>query len=211
MEVEVDLLKGSIRYRTDLEELVRICQILRKYLRKKHRRELKNLLEEVDKVYEIITKATNEFINIPYDDPDFTKSFASKRKVFEDQYKMDKESVGYRCDNVKQILSDLTKPNRSGSFIQRMQGKSEKDYLKSLAELKDHVDKWYAVDKWVYNDLQHLQHTLLKGLDEINETLTKKGSNEAHKEIQEFILKTRSEFDEFKKLNAKLKDLTSKL
>ena len=53
---------GVVEFEADLKELLMIVEILKNRLRRKHRRLLKELLEEVDKIYTIIVKAVNDFL-----------------------------------------------------------------------------------------------------------------------------------------------------
>lgn len=97
MKVKIEI----VDFEADLDELLKICEILKKQLRKEHRKELKELLDEINEIYEIIVNALNAFEEIPYKDPEFTKKFANRRAAFSKQYMMDKETVGYRCSEVK--------------------------------------------------------------------------------------------------------------
>ena len=85
-------------------------------MKKEHKKALKELLNEINKIYDTIALAVNALVRIPFKDPNFNKSFADMRANFQEQYKMDKDSVGFRCDDVKEKLDELTKPNRLQSF-----------------------------------------------------------------------------------------------
>ena len=132
--------------------------------------------------------------------------------ICDKQYKLDKKSVGYRCSVVEKKLKELTKPSLTGRIMSKItKGQSKKEYLKSLRELRSHVNQWYVSDRDVYYTLEELQINLLKGLTEINNILRKNGPKKADKELQKFLTKTQPEFDKFKDLNARLIQLSSQL
>jgi hypothetical protein len=210
MKVKVDV----VEFEADLNELLTIAEILKKRLRRKHRRALKELLEEIEKIYTVIVDAVNDFLKIHYGDPQFAKSFAEKRAAFDKQNKMDSKSVGFSCDKVKKKLDTLTGPSLMKRFVSKITGKEirEEEYLdESRLRLKNHIDSWYVHDKQVYQKLQQLQSRLLAGLDEINDILRTKGPEEADKDLQSFIKESQKEFDRIKELKEKLHYLSEEL
>jgi hypothetical protein len=80
---------GYVEFEGKLDELLKIVEILKDQLRKEYRKELKDLLMEIDKLYLGIVKATNAFYKIPVAEPKFNKSFATYLKKFKDQYNSD--------------------------------------------------------------------------------------------------------------------------
>jgi hypothetical protein len=205
---------GTAKFEAELDELLRIVRLLKNQLDKKHRKMLKELLLEIDKIYEIIVKATDTFVEIPFKDPKFSDDFAKNRKGFEDQYKMDKETAGFSCKRVYEELQNLLIPSEPSKFsrILKVFGWTTKQPSEvEMINLRNHIKKWYAVDKDVYGSLSSLQYDLVSGLDKINETLMKKNSEEAYSELQLFLTESRAQFDKIKKLKAKLEDVSNHL
>lgn len=205
---------GIVEFDADLKELLGISELLKSNLKRKHRRELKKLLEEVNKIYGIIVEAFIAFEGISYTDPDFTKSFKEKRAAFDKQYKMDKKNVEFRCTVVKKLLDKLTGPGVARKIVTKITGKQfpEEDYLdESRLKFRRHVRLWYTNDRKVYWRLENLQMNLLAGLDEINDILETKEIDQANQELQVFIKESRSEFDEMRELVAKLNKLSIEL
>ena len=112
----IEIGAAYVKFEGELDELLRLASIIKDHLKKEHKKALKDLLSEINKIYDTIALAVNALVRIPFKDPNFNKSFADMRANFQEQYKMDKDSVGFRCDDVKEKLDELTKPNRLQSF-----------------------------------------------------------------------------------------------
>jgi hypothetical protein len=195
-----------------LKELIDIVRLVRNQLDKKHRKLLKEMLTEIQKIYTVIVDATSSFVEIPYKDPEFSKKFAEKRAAFDKQYKMDKESVGFRCKKVKEQLDKLLEPESSEpSFFSRIINRRDKLSPENMEKLEIHVNKWFAVDEDVYHSLHELQEKLMLGLDSINEVLRTKGTDEADSELQKFIVDSRTQFDKIKVVTAELESVSKDL
>jgi hypothetical protein len=72
--VKVTLSDKGATFETELDELLKIVEIIKGQLQRKHQKELKKLLNEIEKIYDVIVHDTNEFY-ISADGPQFKDEF----------------------------------------------------------------------------------------------------------------------------------------
>jgi len=200
--VKVEVGRSSAKFEAELDELLKIVELLKGRLRKKHRRVLKDLLEEIDKLYIGIVKAIDAFYAIPVADPKFNESFATYLQIFKEQHNSDLTDIQYNSDYIKRKLDELLKPKRR--YLILIKFLNRKPTEKAIEELKSRIDAFYAIDYEIYHSLLNLQTGLNNELDRINHILREKGPNDASSKLNHFLEQSDNKFKEIKELRSRL-------
>ena len=193
--MEIELGFEKFRFKSELDELIRIVQILRTQFDSKSKKILKELLDEIEKIHSKIVGPVAPFYELNSEDI-FKKEFSNRYQEFKKIHLKNLKDVGFSCDEAKKKFDTLN--NKSND--------------KTLRELENLIDRWYAQDKIVYHQLDELQDRLNDGLNKINTIyFTNENSKESLKKLQSFLMNSEKLFFEFKKSFNKLKKISNEL
>jgi hypothetical protein len=189
----------------DLEKLlVIIKELFSVKLDKGAKDAIKELIDELMKLYDDIVKTLLPFYDI-IDDATFEKKFASQFRKFKEIHTASHGQLRYHCHVVQDELERLSK---------------EKGYLekfprirKNILKFKDSADTWILVDEKVYKTVGAFHTELLKELEEIYKSLGKQPTIETKNRLHALLLesgwdkdffKIKDAIDEFRRLTRKL-------
>ena len=214
MEFELGL--DKFRFKTEIDELIRIIQILKTTLDSKSKKILKELLEEIEKIFSKIVDTIYPLYELN-NNMNFEKEFGNRYMNFKKFYLQDLSDVGYSCNVAKDKLDQLMKNQgwKSNTFRQlsnpfRRKNKDD-DNEKYLRELENLLNNWYTQDRIVYAQIDQLQRQLNDGLDQVNALFTNGNTNESLQKLQSFLKNSEKFFFELKKSFQQLKQIGNEL
>jgi hypothetical protein len=206
----------EFRFKIELDELIQISQILKDKLDNKSKIALRDLLEEIEKIYSKIVGTISPFYGLNKD-MIFEKEFGEKYENFKKSYLEDLNKVGYSCNITKDKLDQLIKnhgwnPNPFRQLLNRLQrnnkGGNNEQHLRELENL---INRWYADDRLVYIQIRDLQNNLNNGLDKVNELFIIGNIRESLQQLHSFLKDSEKLFFELTQSFQQLKQISNEL